>query len=119
MGIGVGVSAVYAVTMTSGATLTSLVDLGGGWATVYLGIPTMPSGTDLYIRAGINSLATSGFRVMHPPVNTSAAQIHTFSIASSVTQRAVSIPNGFEHIFIEYSTATTATSSTFYIFCKN
>lgn len=119
MGIGVGVSAVYAVTMTSGATLTSLVDLAGGWATVYLGVPTMPSGTDIYIKAGINSLATNGFRVMHPPVNSSAAQIHTFVIGSATSQRVVSIPNGFEHLFIEYSTATTATSSTFYIFCKN
>ena len=119
MSVGNGADLVFKVTMASGVTLSSLVDLGAAWKTVYMQIPTMTSGTEIYLKAGLNTASTDGFRIMHPPVNTATAQLHTFSVASGVTQRVVPVPGGIRNMFVEYSTATTATSQTFYFYCGN
>ena len=118
--MGIGVSSIFSVSMTSGATLTSSIDLGQSWETVYLAIPSMVSGTDIYLRAGVSATDTVGYRVMHPVVNSSSAQVQTFVIASAVSgNKLIPVPGGFRYLFVEYSTATTATSHVFKVVCGN
>ena len=120
MGVSVGAFSVFAVTMTSGNTITSMLGFGGAWQHVFLRVPTMTSGTEIYLKAGVSSQATDGFRVMFPPVNSSAAQVNTFSVASGVSQRVMEAPiGGLRYIAVEFSTATTATSQSFQFFCSN
>lgn len=120
MGVSVGAYSIFKVTMTSGNTITSLLDLGGAWNRVFMRVPTMTSGTEIYLKAGTDPADVDGFRVMFPPVNTSAAQVHTFSVASGVSQRVMEVPlAGIRHVFVEFSTATTATSQSFQFFCSN
>lgn len=120
MSVGNGADSVFQVTI-SGTTFSPVVDLGAAWKTVYLRVPTMTSGTEIYLQTVQNasSTVTSGFRIMHPPVNTSAAQVHTFSIASSVSQRVIPVPPGFRYMAIEYSSLVTSVGQTFYFYCGN
>lgn len=119
MSVGHGAGAVFSAGIDSGVTLSSLVDLGHVWESVYLAVPTMTSGTDIFIQAGPNASAVSGYRVMHPTVNTSSAQAFTFVIGSATSQRIIPVPNGFRYMFIELSTAMTATSAQFKLYCSN
>ncbi len=114
-----GVVRPYFSTMTTGATLTSHFDLSErAWDKIYLNVPTMTSGTDLYVQGA--ALQAGPFRrVHHPVINTSSAQSNTFVIGSLTTNRLVLIPNGIRFIKIEQSEAMTSTANTFYLICSD
>lgn len=113
-----GVVRVYQATMTSGATLSSAIDLSPRtWNTVYLQVPTMASG-DLYIQASPSATGTFN-RVMHMRESTGTATIHTFVIGSSASQRMIPIPTGIQFMKIENSSGATDVVTTFNIICSD
>ena len=113
-----GAESVFTKTMTSGATLTLAYNLQRTWEKVYLDIPTMVSGTDFYIQACGTEDGTFR-RVMHPAINDSAVTLNTFIVGSAATNRIVPIPNGFQYIKVETSTAMTDTTTVFRVICSD
>lgn len=116
--MGHGAISVFTATMTSGATLTSEVNLGRNWATVYLAVPSMTSNSQLHVQACESSGGT--FRkVKHPAVNSSTVSTpNDFAIASAATNCWVLIPNGVRYVKVE-STATIDSGCTFKIVCSD
>ncbi len=98
-------NAVYTVSVVSGATLSSALDLGQNWDYAWLAVQSMVSNSQLYIQAS-DSLAGTYRRVLHPILNTATiAAPPTFTVASAVTTAMIPIPNGLRFIKIE-QTAT-------------
>ena len=116
--MGHGVVKVYTATLTTGATLTSYLDLSTrAWGQIYLEIPSMTSGTDLYVQGSHDSQTFR--RVMHPTPNTHDFQINTFSIGSACSNRLVLIPNGLQYVKIEASTLMSSTAHEFNLICSD
>ncbi len=111
-----GPRAVYTQNLASGATLSSALDIGRAWGNVYLEVPTMTSGCDVYLQA--SDSATGTFRRVYTKVN-SATVANPWYVLSSITQCFVDMPAGFQHIKIEITTAMTATSVNFKVHCAN
>lgn len=111
-----GPRAVYEVNCASNVTLTSALDLGRAWQNVYLEVPTMTSGCDIYLKAAATSDGT--FRRVYTKVN-SATVANPWYVLSSITQCLVDVPAGFQHIKVELTTAMTATSVNFKVHCSN
>ena len=116
----IGAHSVFDIVLSSANTFSGFTDLGQAWGSVFLKVPTMTSGSDMFLRAAAASGAATGagFRLMHPVVNTSSVQVQTFVIASATTNRLVPIPNGLRYLAIECTTAPTSTI-TFQVFCGN
>lgn len=113
-----GLYSVFPITMTSGNTLTSNVDLSRAWATVHLYIPTMTSATDIYLKAAY-SAAANYVRIHEMAANTASVQSNSFTIGSAVSQKMIEVPHGFQFMKVEFSTATTATSQQFVFVCSD
>jgi hypothetical protein len=111
-----GRRSVFTVNCASGATLTSALDLGSAWQNVYLEVPTMTSGCDIYVKASATDDGT--FRRVYTKVN-SATVANPWYVLSSITQCLVDMPAGLRHIKIELTTAMTATSVDFNVHCSN
>ena len=104
--------------MTSDTTLSSEIDLQRSFSKNYLEVPTMTSGTDIFIQAACESQGDYR-RVNHEVPNTSSVQSHTFVIGSATTQKMVPIPSGFRYLKVELSTAMTATAVIFKVICSD
>jgi hypothetical protein len=115
-----GPFASFKVTMATFTTLTSEVDLGRGWKTVYLSIPTMTSQTQLYIQGADANSATAGVynRVLFPLANSASPTANTFLIPSNVTSTLVPIPNGLRYLKVE-ATAICSFGVTFKVICSD
>lgn len=111
-----GRRSVFTLNCASAATLTAALDLGSAWQNVYLEVPTMTSGCDIYLHA--SDSATGTFRRVYTKVN-SATVANPWYVLSSVTQCFVDMPAGFRHIKVELTTAMTATSVNFKVHCAN
>lgn len=112
-----GPIAVYTVTMASGATSTSELDLARSWKTAWLVVPSMASNTQMGIKAATEAGGT--YRsVYHPQINSSTVSVNSFAIASSTTSAMVPIPNGFRFIKI-HTTATCDSGETFKVICSD
>jgi hypothetical protein len=109
---------VFTVDVTSGATLSSAIDLNQGWSTMNLKIPSFSSASDIFIHAAEGASDTF-VRVMHPPINSATAAVSDFKIASGLSGRIIPIPVGYEHMKIELSTGQTDVTSTFEVICKS
>lgn len=109
---------VFTVDVTSGATLSSAIDLKQGWSSINLKIPSFSSGSDIYIHAAETADDTF-VRVMHPPINSATVAVNDFRIASGLSSRCIPIPIGYQHLKVELSTGQTDTTSTFEIICKS
>lgn len=105
----------FTLTMTSGATLTSAIDLQGGWINAYLVIPTMTSNTQIAIQTSDKETGTFR-RVKHPTINSSTVATNDYIIASSATNCVVAIPGGLRYVKVE-TTATVDAGATFQILC--
>lgn len=118
--MGYGVYRPYAATMASAGTLTSEVDVGRIYGSVYLEIPTMNSNTQIHIQAAYATSANGGVyrRLTHPMINSSTVGTNDFAITSGVTSRMVPIPNGFQYYKVE-STATVDNGCVFRIICAD
>lgn len=114
--MGYGPRAVYTVNLASNTTLTSALDISRAWRNVYLEIPTMTSGCDIYLQAADS--ATGTFRRVYSKVN-SATVANPWYILSSITQCLVDVPAGLRHLKVEITTAMTATSVNFKVHCGN
>jgi hypothetical protein len=112
-----GPRSVFALNCASNVTLTSALDLGRAWTNVYLEVPTMTSGCNIYVQAAAS--ATGTFHRVYQRANSGTAQVNAVQIPSSVTQAMVDIPGGFQHLKVELSTAMTATSVNFKVHCAN
>ena len=106
----------YSVTMNSGLTLTSAVDLGGGYNGYMIGVPTMTSGTDIRVKCSQTEDGT--YRPLYITPNAGSATPIVFNIPSSVTNCFVPVENTARYIKIEFTTATTASSHIFEIICN-
>lgn len=112
-----GPRSVFTVNCASNITLTSAIDLGRAWNKVFLEIPTMTSGTNIYIKAADS--ATGTFRNVYDRVVSSTAAALIVNIPSSVTNCLVDLPSGLQHVKVELTTAMTATSVNFKVHCSN
>jgi len=107
----------FTVPMASAATQSSAIDLQKSFNKLSLVIPTMASGSDITIYGC--QTATGTFRQMfHQPTGASAAA--AFSIASSITNCIVPLPNfHVQYLKIGHTTATTDSSYSYVIICSD
>lgn len=104
---------VFAQTMASGATLlTTPLDCGRAFARVYLEIPTMASGTDIYIQASSDGTT---YRRIYLLGDYSTMTV--WSAGSATTQCHVQVPAGFRYYKPELTTALTDTVTTWRLIC--
>lgn len=108
----------FSVDVTSGATLSSALDLKQGWGELALQIPSFSSGDDIYLQGAITSNGTY-VRIMHPPVNTGTAEVNDFKIESGLAGRIIPIPATFQHLKVELNSGQTDVTSTFNVICKS
>lgn len=109
---------VFSVDVTSGATLSSALDLLQGWGEVSLKIPSFSSASDIFLHGATTSNGTY-VRIMHPPINSATAAVSDFKIASGISGRIIPIPSNYQHLKVELSTGQTDTTSTFEVICKS
>ena len=108
----------FTVTMTTGLTSTSSIDLARAWKSVYLQIPSVTSNAIHYIKGSPDNSTFQ--RIYHPVPNTSSAQGNVFQIASSLTGVTVPIPNGFRYLKIETdATVGSSTANTYVLICSD
>lgn len=101
----------YGVTVASGVTLSSGIDLSRAYAKLSLEVPTMASGTDVYLQ--VSSDNSTFRRLYHAPVAGTTTP-PALVIPSSVTNCIVPVSvAGVRYVKIELSTAMTATSAQF------
>lgn len=91
--------AVYTCTMTSGATLTNQIDLGGSFTNVFLEIPAMTNAVH-FIKAA-NSTGGTFRRVYNAPINSATIAANAFAIVSTATNCMVPIPEGLQYLKVE------------------
>lgn len=99
----------FAIGVDSGVTLSSALDLTRSFRLASIVVPTMTSGTDLYIQ-GSDSIGGTYRRIY---MISTASVPAAASIPSTVTQAVVNMPIGCQFVKIELSTAMTATSAQF------
>lgn len=106
-------------TFVCGATLhTSCIDLNKAWNKLTLVIPSMTSGTDIYLQASPTSDGTF-MRVYHPPSGATSVAGAWF-LGSAVTNCIVPINNThLQFLKVEFSTAMTASSAMFKIIASD
>jgi len=103
--------AIFSVTIASGVTLSSAITIpicGNHWQ---IEIPTMTSGTDIYIKG--SSDGTTFRRIYHRPTLATSA-VTALLIGSAATNCMVDLDIlNYPYVKIELSTAMTATSAAF------
>lgn len=112
---------VYIVTMPSGATLTSAIDLQRNWKTVYLEVPTFSTAANIFIQ-GSPTVGGTYRRVFNPALNSSTVGINVFQILTAASNGYVPIPNGFRFMKIEMGTFATdgaGAPSQFNVICSD
>lgn len=116
--MGHGLYKTYSVTMASGATLTSELNLSRGYESMYLMVPSMTSNTQLHIQTS-DSLGGTYRRVKLPVINSStvAAPVD-FNIHSAATNCFVPLPFGLQYIKVE-TTATVDGGTVFKVICAD
>jgi hypothetical protein len=112
-----GPYSVFTRNLASNTTLTSALDLGRAWKNVYLEIPTMTSGTDVYIQAAATLDGT--MRRVYQRTNSATAQSNVWIVKSNITQVLVDLPAGLRYVAVEISTAMTQTSVNFNVHCSD
>lgn len=114
--MGHGAISVFTVTSTSGALSSTVADLGRAWKTIYLEVPTMPSGSVRILASSDNSTFR---RLMMDVVNTTSVQINTMTIDSIATQRMVPIPGGYRYAKVESTSGVTDAVTYFKFICSD
>lgn len=102
----------YSLSLSSGLTLTSELDLLQSFDRILLGIPTMASATNVLVQVAATSGGTYR-NLYHEPVNGSTTPAKV-SISSAVSQAYVPLEIlGSRYMKVELSTAMTATAVEF------
>lgn len=102
--MGHGCESIYTVSMVSGNSLSSAIDLGRVYASVYMQISSVPSNSEHRIYAA-ESMAGVFSVVCHPAINSSTVAVNAYVIPSGITGAIVPIPGGFRYLKIFASAA--------------
>lgn len=104
--------------MTSDVTLSTYIDLKKAYNKISLVVPSMTSGTDIYIKGAPTADGTY-MRVYHPPSGASSVAGAWF-IGSAVTNCIVPMNHvHLQFLKVEFSTAMTAASAMFKFICSD
>lgn len=114
--MGHGAQAVFTATMASGGSLTSALDLGRGFPSVYLQIQSTPSNSEYGIYAA-DVLVGPYAQVHHPALNSSTVGTNPYRIASSVTAALVPIPAGAFRFIKIFATAAMDNGAVYKLYC--
>jgi len=106
----------FTKTITTGSTESDVIAIGGGYEKILLGIPTMTSGCDHYIK--VSDTEDGTFRRLYHPGYVDTAKPVVMNIDSSVTNCYVPLNFAAEYFKIEVSTAASDTSHTYKVICK-
>lgn len=104
----------FGLTIASGVSLSTYVDLAYGWNFVHVSVPTMASGSGMNF-FGAEAAAGTYRQLYIPPTVTSAGV--AFSLASTVTNCLMRMPATPQFLKVQLPTATSDTSYTFYFIC--
>lgn len=107
---------VYSVTMASGATLSSELDLGG-WGWYKVNVDVTGAASEVRIQAAATREGTYR-QVYHPPINSSTVGHNIYKIPSASSGGFAEIPAGFQFIKIE-TTAAVSNGATFTVICSD
>jgi hypothetical protein len=111
---------VAAVAIDSGTTLSSEIDLGGAFDLLSLRIPTMTSGTDVYIQGAGTSGGNFDRIYTAAGDSTGDSTPEAWFVASTTCQAIVPFAKPpTRYIKIELSTAMTASSAIFEVICSD
>lgn len=113
----VGAVKPFAILIASGVTLSSATDLGGSYKDVAIAIPTMPSGTDVFLRGSDEIDGT--FRRLYHPSKVDSTTPTLIQIDSSITNCIVPVPFHVRHVKVELTTAMTDSVNTFKLICSS
>lgn len=105
---------IFYVNPASGATLSTGLDLGGSYKAYALEIPTMASGTDIYLQGSVDGGTT--YRRIYFKTEDSSPVVVQFpsSVTNGIYQVDAALPS---LVKVEFSTAITATSPTIRLIC--
>lgn len=112
--MGHGAYRVFIVSMASGDSLTSALDLGAAYPSVYLEIASTPSNSEHRMRAAASLTGTFN-TVYHPAINSSTVGVNPYVIPSSVTGALIPIPGGFRFLKV-FATAAMTNGGTYRIY---
>jgi len=110
----VGPVSVFTVTMASGATFSSAIDLSGSWGKTALHVPSMTSGTDVRLQVS-DSLTGTFVPLYHAPTVATAAPT-VINIASSITNCVVPVVIPARYVRVQLTTITTASINVFKVY---
>ena len=111
-----GPLSIFVLTMASGGTTTSNINLARSWKSLYLEVPSMNSNSEVHI---YGSTDDSSFRkIYHPAPNSVVISGNQFKISSAVTNSFIPIPNGVRSLKI-ITTATIDNGCVFKIVCSD
>lgn len=106
-----GPQSIFPISIASGGSITGSLDLTRTWSYVYLQVPTMTayvatSTCNIYVYGSTNG--SNFFQFAYPPQNTSTTGFVTFTLANSISQCIVPIPNACRYLKIQVGNTATA-----------
>ena len=108
----IGAVKAFPVSMATLATLTSAIDVGGSYKRMLIEIPTMVSGTDIYIQ-GSNKIDGT-FRRIYQSESSSGTRTNVpLAFGSAITNCLVGFVPVCQFIKLEFTTAATANAHSF------
>jgi hypothetical protein len=115
-----GPISVFTKTITVGGSLTASYDLGRAWPSVYLVVPTMAAyittaTCNIYVKASADN--STFFDVVFPPANSATTGVVTFTLANTISQCVVPIPNALQYLKVQVANNATAAVA-FNIICS-
>jgi hypothetical protein len=111
-----GAISVFNVTIASGATLSSEVDLGRSWAKVYID-PT-GAASEVRFQAAASSGGTYRQVYLPQPSSTSTVQTNAWKVASAISGGVIEAPAGLRFVKVE-ATAAVANGATLKLYCSD
>jgi hypothetical protein len=110
-----GPAKAFTVTVAASALVTTVADLTKAWANITLEVPSMTSGTELFIQGSSDN--TTFRRIFHP-IGSSVANPTAQQIASSVTNCFVPLVNAaVQYLRVELPSGPTSAAHTFKFVC--
>jgi hypothetical protein len=106
-----GIPQVFTKTISVGGSLTSSYDLGRAWPSVYLVVPALSTKIitatcNIYVKASSDN--ANFYDVVFPPANSATTAVVTFTLASTISQCIVPIPNALQYMKVQVSNNATA-----------
>ena len=100
----------YSVSITSGVTLTSAIDLGEGAYNAYLLVPSLATGTSINIHGSLDNSTFSKVQLLSSGVVDTDFSITTIAVN---TRKLCPIPHGLRYVKVELATGVTQLTHTF------